>query len=77
MQRRDHPCVHGAKPDAALATRVVELCLQRGLILLRAGLAGNCIRNLAPLTLTDDQLTEALDVLEGAIVEASSTVLAI
>jgi 4-aminobutyrate aminotransferase-like enzyme len=52
----------------------VELALQRGLILLRAGLAGNCIRNLAPLTLSDDQLDEALDVLEGAIVEADATV---
>ena len=52
-------------PDAGLAARVVELALQRGLILLRAGLAGNCIRNLAPLTLTDDQLDEALGVLEG------------
>ncbi len=61
-----------ASRDAALAARVVELALQRGLILLRAGLAGNCIRNLAPLTLTDDQLTEALDVLEGAIVEADA-----
>jgi 4-aminobutyrate aminotransferase/(S)-3-amino-2-methylpropionate transaminase len=62
------------EPDAALAARVVELALQRGLILLRAGLAGNCIRNLAPLTLSDDQLDEALDVLEGAIVEADAAV---
>jgi 4-aminobutyrate aminotransferase/(S)-3-amino-2-methylpropionate transaminase len=60
-------------PDAALAARVVELALQRGVILLRAGLAGNCIRNLAPLTLTDAQLDEALGVLEGAIVEATRT----
>ena len=34
------------------------------------------IRNLAPLTLTDDQLDEALGVLEGAIVEASAPVTA-
>jgi 4-aminobutyrate aminotransferase/(S)-3-amino-2-methylpropionate transaminase len=58
-------------PDAVLAARVVELALQRGVILLRAGLAGNCIRNLAPLTLTDDQLDEALGVLEGAILDAT------
>ena len=49
---------------------------QRGLILLKAGLHGNVIRNLAPLTLTDDQLDEALGVLEGAIVEASAPVTA-
>jgi 4-aminobutyrate aminotransferase/(S)-3-amino-2-methylpropionate transaminase len=65
------------EPDAALASRVVELSLQRGLILLKAGLAGNCIRNLAPLTLTDAELDEALVVLEGAIVEASAPVRAI
>jgi 4-aminobutyrate aminotransferase / (S)-3-amino-2-methylpropionate transaminase / 5-aminovalerate transaminase len=60
------------EPDAALAVRAVELALQRGLILLRAGLHGNVIRNLAPLTLTDDELDEALTVLEGAILEASA-----
>jgi 4-aminobutyrate aminotransferase / (S)-3-amino-2-methylpropionate transaminase / 5-aminovalerate transaminase len=62
------------QPDTALATRTVELALQRGLILLRAGLSGNVIRNLAPLTLTDAELDEALTVLEGAIVEANAAV---
>jgi 4-aminobutyrate aminotransferase / (S)-3-amino-2-methylpropionate transaminase / 5-aminovalerate transaminase len=57
-------------PDTAFAARTVELALQRGLILLRAGLNGNVIRNLAPLTLSDAELDEALSVLEGAIVEA-------
>jgi 4-aminobutyrate aminotransferase/(S)-3-amino-2-methylpropionate transaminase len=64
------------EPDAALTSRTVDLALQRGLILLKAGLHGNVIRNLAPLTLTDDQLDEALGVLEGAIVEASAPVTA-
>jgi 4-aminobutyrate aminotransferase / (S)-3-amino-2-methylpropionate transaminase / 5-aminovalerate transaminase len=60
------------EPDTALAIRTVELALQRGLILLRAGLHGNVIRNLAPLTLTDEELGEALAVLEGAILEATA-----
>jgi 4-aminobutyrate aminotransferase-like enzyme len=60
------------EPDTALAIRTVELALQRGLILLRAGLHGNVIRNLAPLTLTDAELGEALTVLEGAILEATA-----
>jgi 4-aminobutyrate aminotransferase / (S)-3-amino-2-methylpropionate transaminase / 5-aminovalerate transaminase len=64
------------EPDAALATRTVELALQRGLILLKAGLHGNVIRNLAPLTLTDDELDEALGVLEGAVLEANAPVTA-
>jgi 4-aminobutyrate aminotransferase / (S)-3-amino-2-methylpropionate transaminase / 5-aminovalerate transaminase len=65
---------HTREPDPGLAARTVELALQRGLILLRAGLHGNVIRNLAPLTLTDAELDEALTVLEGAIVETSATV---
>ena len=62
------------EPDTRLAARTVELALQRGLILLRAGLHGNVIRNLAPLTLSDAELDEALTVLEGAIVEATAAV---
>ncbi|MDX6570612.1 MAG: 4-aminobutyrate aminotransferase / (S)-3-amino-2-methylpropionate transaminase / 5-aminovalerate, partial [Gaiellales bacterium] len=62
------------EPDTRLATRTAELALQRGLILLRAGLHGNVIRNLAPLTLTDAELDEALTVLEGAILEAAVAV---
>jgi 4-aminobutyrate aminotransferase / (S)-3-amino-2-methylpropionate transaminase / 5-aminovalerate transaminase len=58
------------EPDTALAARVAELCLERGVIVLRAGLAGNCIRNLAPLTMSDAQLDEALAVLEAAITDA-------
>jgi 4-aminobutyrate aminotransferase / (S)-3-amino-2-methylpropionate transaminase / 5-aminovalerate transaminase len=64
------------EPDAALASRTVDLALQRGLILLKAGLHGNVIRNLAPLTLTDAELDEALGVLEGAVVEANAPVAA-
>ena len=45
-----------------------------GLVLLKAGLYGNVIRNLAPLVITDAQLAEALDVLEGAIEHAVATV---
>jgi 4-aminobutyrate aminotransferase/(S)-3-amino-2-methylpropionate transaminase len=61
------------EPDTELAARVAELCLERGLIVLRAGLAGNCIRNLAPLTMSDAELDEALGVLESAITDAVRT----
>ena len=43
-----------------------------GLILLKAGIYGNVIRNLVPLVITDAQLAEALDVLESAISEAAT-----
>ncbi len=38
-----------------------------GVLAMRAGLYTNCIRLLPPLVITDDQLHEGLDVLEGAL----------
>jgi 4-aminobutyrate aminotransferase/(S)-3-amino-2-methylpropionate transaminase len=55
------------QPAPELATRVIEEALQRGLLLLKAGLYGNCVRVLAPLVITDDELAEALDVWEEAL----------
>jgi len=55
------------RPAPELATRVIEEALQRGLLLLKAGLYGNCVRVLAPLVITDDELEEALDVWEDAL----------
>ena len=49
---------------------MVEHAAQHGLILLKAGLDGNCIRVLVPLVATDEQLDEALDILSGAIAAA-------
>ena len=65
---------HTREPAPELATRVAEHALANGLVLLKAGLYGNVIRNLAPLVITDAQLAEALDVLEGAIEHAVATV---
>jgi len=45
----------------------VDEAAQRGLLLLKAGIYSNCIRVLCPLTLTDDQLEEALSVWEEAL----------
>jgi 4-aminobutyrate aminotransferase/(S)-3-amino-2-methylpropionate transaminase len=45
-------------------------------VLLKAGLYGNVIRNLAPLVITDEQLAEALDVLEAAIEHSVAAVAA-
>ena len=39
----------------------------RGLLLLKAGVAGNCIRVLVPLVISDGELDEALDVWEAAL----------
>ena len=54
-------------PDSERASRVVDEALARGLLLLKAGVAGNCIRVLVPLVVSDAELDEALDVWEDAL----------
>jgi 4-aminobutyrate aminotransferase / (S)-3-amino-2-methylpropionate transaminase / 5-aminovalerate transaminase len=54
-----------AAPD--LATAVVVEAAKRGLLLLKAGIYSNCIRVLCPLTLSDEELDEALSVWEDAL----------
>jgi len=54
-------------PAGELASRVVDGALERGLLLLKAGVAGNCIRVLVPLVISDGELDEALDVWEDAL----------
>jgi 4-aminobutyrate aminotransferase len=58
------------EPAAELATRVAEAAFERGLLLLKAGVEGNCIRVLSPLTLSDAELDEALGVWEEALESA-------
>ena len=53
-----------------LASRVVSEALGRGLLLLKSGVHGNCIRVLVPLVITDSELDEALQVWEDALVAA-------
>ena len=60
----------GGKPDADLATAVAEGAARRGLLLLKAGVEGHCIRVLVPLVIADAELDEALDVWEEALTEA-------
>jgi 4-aminobutyrate aminotransferase/(S)-3-amino-2-methylpropionate transaminase len=47
-------------PAPELAGAVVDEALQRGLILWKAGVFGNCIRVLCPLTIADAELGEGL-----------------
>jgi 4-aminobutyrate aminotransferase/(S)-3-amino-2-methylpropionate transaminase len=55
------------EPAPELATRVAEAALERGLLLLKAGIYGNCIRVLCPLVITDPELDEALEAWEAAL----------
>jgi 4-aminobutyrate aminotransferase / (S)-3-amino-2-methylpropionate transaminase / 5-aminovalerate transaminase len=58
------------RPDADGATAVAEAAAARGLLLLKAGIHGNCIRVLVPLVITDAELDEALGVWEDALQDA-------
>jgi 4-aminobutyrate aminotransferase / (S)-3-amino-2-methylpropionate transaminase / 5-aminovalerate transaminase len=55
------------EPAAGLASAVVEDASRRGLLLLKAGVDGNCIRVLCPLVISEAELDEALDVWEQAL----------
>jgi 4-aminobutyrate aminotransferase / (S)-3-amino-2-methylpropionate transaminase / 5-aminovalerate transaminase len=57
-------------PDPDAATAVAEAAAARGLLLLKAGIHGNCIRVLVPLVITDAELDEALGVWEDALQDA-------
>lgn len=46
--------------------KITQYCYQHGLITITAGSYGNVIRVLVPLVITDEQMDEALDVLEAA-----------
>jgi 4-aminobutyrate aminotransferase / (S)-3-amino-2-methylpropionate transaminase / 5-aminovalerate transaminase len=59
----------GGEPDADLATAVADAAASNGLLLLKAGMHGNCIRVLVPLVISDAELDEALAVWEEALDE--------
>jgi 4-aminobutyrate aminotransferase/(S)-3-amino-2-methylpropionate transaminase len=58
------------RPATEVASRVVAEALARGLLLLKSGVHGNCIRVLVPLVISDAELDEALQVWEDALAAA-------
>jgi 4-aminobutyrate aminotransferase/(S)-3-amino-2-methylpropionate transaminase len=59
-------------PDAALTTSVAKACIAEGVIVLTCGTYGNVLRFLPPLSIGDDLLHEAMDVLAREIDAAES-----
>ncbi len=55
------------KPAPELAKAVIDEALQRGVLLLKAGVFGNCIRVLCPLTISDGELDDGLAAWEDAL----------
>ncbi len=61
-------------PDADLATRVVEGCFRRGLLLFApVGLGGGCLKIAPPLSIPDDALAESLEVFRDVFADAVAT----
>lgn len=58
-----------AQPDPARTSAVVAEARARGLLLLQCGVRGNVIRFLPPLTIEEDILDEALDILADSLAE--------
>ncbi|MBI4373417.1 MAG: aminotransferase class III-fold pyridoxal phosphate-dependent enzyme, partial [Deltaproteobacteria bacterium] len=55
------------EPHKELAAAVVQKAASNGVLLLTAGLYGNVIRFLSPLSITDEQLEEGLDIVEECL----------
>lgn len=55
------------EPNKQAVQRIIAECLNMGLLVIGAGIYGNVIRLLPPLVVTDQQLEQALDILETAI----------
>ena len=57
------------EPDGAFTSRVAERCMQKGLLVVHTG--RESIKLGPPLTMPDDALIEAVDVIEESVVEVS------
>jgi 4-aminobutyrate aminotransferase / (S)-3-amino-2-methylpropionate transaminase / 5-aminovalerate transaminase len=56
-----------AEPDPELTSKVATAAHAAGVIVLTCGMFGNIIRLLPPLTISDELLTEGLDILAGIL----------
>jgi 4-aminobutyrate aminotransferase/(S)-3-amino-2-methylpropionate transaminase len=60
------------QPASELATQVADAAAKKGLLILKAGIHGNCIRVLVPLVIADSELDEALEAWEEALEEVTA-----
>lgn len=60
------------EPNKQMAGKVIQYCLEQGLILIGAGIFSNVIRLLIPLVVTDEQLDRGLTILEKSILRAAA-----
>lgn len=60
-------------PDPALAKAIATACHQQGVVVLTCGTYGNVFRLLPPLSISDELLHDALDVLVAAFAETAQS----
>jgi 4-aminobutyrate aminotransferase / (S)-3-amino-2-methylpropionate transaminase / 5-aminovalerate transaminase len=58
---------HSKEPAKEFTVQVVKRCVEQGVILIYAGTHSNVLRFLVPLVVTDQQLDEGLNVIEGVL----------
>jgi len=63
----------GRTPDKNRAKAIQRACLEEGLLLLTCGTDDNIIRWIPPLTITDEELEEALDIFQRALESVVNT----
>jgi 4-aminobutyrate aminotransferase/(S)-3-amino-2-methylpropionate transaminase len=66
MQAMEFVDANGA-PCAQAVKKLVQHCLQRGVLVLNAGTYDNIVRLLMPLTISDEEFNQALQVLEEGL----------
>jgi len=57
------------EPAPEKATGIAKAAQKKGLLILRAGVQGNCLRVLCPLVITDEQLEEAIEIIGQCLAE--------
>ena len=62
------------EPDTQAANNILAAAHKRGLVLIKAGMYDNVIRVLVPLNVTDEQLQEAMGILDDAFAEVMGAV---
>lgn len=60
------------EPDAEIVARISQLCLEKGLMTIKAGVWNNVIRLLPPLVISDEELDLGLAHLKEAVCEAAA-----
>lgn len=60
------------KPDADLCKKLIQACADHGLLIISAGVSGNVIRVLSPLTISHVQLLKGLNILRKQLLHLTN-----